>query len=232
MEVYSKNIEISKGQTFGRWEFLDVVRKTDSKGMRRLYGRCRCECGSERLVLLFHLRRGATQSCGCLVREQNTKHGESSTSAHRESIEYRIWSGMIARCERVNEETYRNYGGRGISVCDRWRESFQSFLEDMGRRPSSNHSLDRIDVNGNYEPSNCRWATWKQQQRNKRNNRIITAQGQRKTMAEWAEITGIRTGTISERLRHGWSHERAVTEPLSKRSPAGLRWEYEIVPNV
>lgn len=200
---------------FGRWELLEVFRKSNGGGPRRKYGRCRCQCGSERDVLLFHLVSGATQSCGCLTKEINTTHGESSTTRKQASDEYRTWTAMISRCENANDSSYPDYGGRGITVCDRWRNSFEAFLEDMGRRPSPGHSIDREENSKGYLPSNCRWATKKQQGRNKRNNRIIAARGQRKTMAEWAEITGLRIGTISERLRHGWSQERSVTEPLN-----------------
>lgn len=213
MKVYENNGAIAIGDEIGRWTVVDLKRLVDVRGRKRKYAICKCECGRKRNVLLYHLRNRATQSCGCLVREKHTTHGESSSRNKKETAEHSTWSGMIARCTNENSPGYNNYGGRGIHVCDRWL-SYENFLEDMGRRPSPRHSIDRIDNDKGYSPDNCRWATQKEQCRNKRTNRLITANGETKTLAEWAEITGLRTGTISERLRHGWSPESAVLEPL------------------
>lgn len=128
-----------------------------------------------------------------------------------ESAEYRAWSHMWSRCTNKNVKEYSYYGGRGITICAEWRE-FDNFLADMGQRPSSRHSIDRIDVNGNYEPANCRWATYTQQARNRRSNRIIEFQGERRTLAEWAEAIGLDVRTLHSRLVGGWSLERALTQ--------------------
>lgn len=127
--------------------------------------------------------------------------------------EYSVWRDMRNRCYNENTDRYDIYGGRGITVCDRWRTSFDAFLEDMGPRPSEEHSIDRIDVNGNYEPANCRWATRKEQGRNRRDNRLLTWSNETKTLSAWSEETGIEPDTITERLRRGWTIEATLTTP-------------------
>lgn len=130
---------------------------------------CRCDCGVEKEFQVAHVRTGNSKSCGCmrlqLMREGNTIHGMSRT------IEYSIWGGMIDRCYNPNSGNYRHWGDRGIVVCDRWRDSFEAFLEDMGKRPSPTHSIDRINNDGNYEPGNVRWATPSEQARNTRSSK-------------------------------------------------------------
>jgi len=120
---------------------------------------------------------------------------------------------MMSRCRNSADPSYDIYGGRGISVCDRWN-SFDNFLEDMGPRPSCDHSIERINVDGNYEKSNCRWGTWKEQGRNRRNNRRLTYKGRTLCVMEWAEELGIRWGTLFARLDRGWSAEKALTTPV------------------
>lgn len=129
--------------------------------------------------------------------------GTHRESNHRRTPEYNAWINMIQRCEDKSLRAYHRYGGRGISVCPEWRHSFATFLQDMGRRPTSSHSLDRIDVNGNYEPGNCRWATWKEQQRNRSNNVRVTIGGVSLTLPEWEERTGIAQATIRQRIKAG-----------------------------
>jgi hypothetical protein len=128
--------------------------------------------------------------------------------------EYKPWESMRARCNNPNRPCYDRYGGRGIKVCERWND-FSNFLEDVGPRPSPQHSLDRYpNVNGNYEPGNVRWATPKEQARNRRNNHFLTFNEETHTIAEWEEIKGWKTGVIKIRLRYGWPLEKIFTEPV------------------
>lgn len=132
--------------------------------------------------------------------------------------EYRHWINMRSRCNTPSSTGFENYGGRGIRVCKEWDQSFERFLEDMGRRPSPSHSVDRIDTNGNYEPGNCRWATHKTQCRNLRSNRMVPMGGKLVTLAEAAESTGIKSNTLLYRLRRGWSPKDALTRAVQERS--------------
>lgn len=146
---------------------------------------------------------------GCL------KHGFSRPRNGRVPAEYTTWQNIKERCGNPRNTKFANYGGRGIAVCERWKESFQAFLDDMGLRPSAKHTIDRIDSNGAYEPGNCRWATWTEQQRNRANNRILTAFGKSLCIAEWAELLGVRRMTISRRVNQlGWSDEEALSIPV------------------
>jgi hypothetical protein len=129
--------------------------------------------------------------------------------------EYRCWSGIKARCFRPSCKEYVLYGARGITMCERWRSSFSAFIEDMGLRPSPQHSIDRIDVNGNYEPGNCRLATSLEQGRNKRNSKFVEFNGVKKTVSEWAEFIGVSNGTLHMRFKMGWSVERALSRPVT-----------------
>lgn len=134
-------------------------------------------------------------------------------NGYSKTLIYKAWWTMRERCSSPTSQKWHLYGARGIRVCERWRK-FVNFLADMGERPSPMHTIDRIDPNGNYEPSNCRWATQTEQQRNRRNNFIVEFNGERMCIAEWAERTGIKQGTLGYRIRSGWSIERALTEPV------------------
>lgn len=155
------------GTRFGR---LVVVSRAEYKGGQPAWY-CLCDCGQGKVCLGTNLKSGKSQSCGCLrnemVSERSLKHG-NRRGVGKTSREYETWCSMIGRCETDTNTSYHNYGARGITVCERWRSSFDNFLADMGERPSPKHSLDRIDVNGNYEPSNCRWVTKEEQMRNRR----------------------------------------------------------------
>lgn len=169
--------------------------------------RCVCSCGKEVLVRWGNLRAGNTKSCGCLSSksrvESNKKHGKYGTPT------YISWAGMKSRCNNPNNEFYSDYGGRGISVCSEWCE-FDAFYRDMGDRPSGK-SLERLDVNGNYCPENCVWATAEQQARNTRRNRFVKVGDKSMTHAEFERSVGLYPGAIYDRLRRGWSIEEALT---------------------
>lgn len=170
-----------------------------------------CECGTERSFRASGLIAGTTKSCGCLKKDLHknhfVKHGDYK------SAEYSTWIKINERCRNKNWKRFKDYGGRGIVVCERWR-SYENFLKDMGRKPSPKHSIDRIDNNGNYEPSNCKWATPKEQNRNTRRNVNLTYGSETKCIAEWAEQFGINPGTLRRRIKSGWSVERALKDPL------------------
>jgi hypothetical protein len=201
-----------EGQVFGRLTVTAYAGKL-RRGVSIFT--CRCECGNATTVRGRGLVSGATRSCGCLARESTsvrnrrrlTKHGQSG------SLAYRSWASMMARCYKPATVGYRRYGGRGIMVCARWHD-FANFLADMGERPGREYSIDRIDNDENYEPANCRWATAREQQRNKSNGRIIDVEGQQLSLTEWSERSGISLGVLSERLRHGWDAAEAVRTPV------------------
>jgi hypothetical protein len=171
------------------------------------------------MVGYSNFMRGTPRSCGCrtgaIISEAKTTHGCAGHGAARRP-EYRTWSQIIQRCGNKNNPAYKNYGGRGITVCKRWRK-FENFFSDMGPRPSVQHSIDRTDNNKGYTPSNCRWATRKEQTRNTRHCRFLEYGGRRMTLMEWSEKTGIKRGTIARRLDVlGWS----VSEALGKTARA------------
>lgn len=190
------------GQQFGR---LTVEEKVPREaGQTNARWRCVCDCGGVVIRSSNTLRRGTATSCGCLKKELisalKTTHGHARKGA--KSSSYTVWKDMIKRCQNQNHKHYHRYGGRGISVCDRWL-SFAAFLSDMGERPSKELTLDRIDCNGNYEPANCRWATWEQQQNNRSSNRLITRSGKTQTISQWAKEAGLNPRTLGTRLNKG-----------------------------
>lgn len=189
---------------------------------------CRCDCGAEKEILGRSLKRGATKSCGCLnsevarkkMKKLSTKHGFTS-NGETERL-YLVWTHMRNRCTNPKATNYKNYGGRGIKVCKEW-DSYPTFREwavSNGYDENSkdwNCTLDRIDVNGDYCPENCRWATMKEQGNNRRTNRLITFGGRTQTMQQWADELGVRKTLIYKRLKCGWSVEKALTTPVDER---------------
>jgi len=181
------------GQRFGR---LVVVSRAKNSNAGSAMWSCFCDCGGTAIVVGGGLRSGHTKSCGCLknekTAERNFKHGMVGTST------YVIWDSMKQRCVNPNDTTYKNYGGRGITVCDRW-DKFENFYADMGKRPEG-MSIERKDNNGNYCLENCCWETRWNQARNRRSNIIIKYDGREQCMADWADEFGIDRGTLRHRL--------------------------------
>ncbi len=163
----------------------------------------KCDCGTEVVSRAKHIIKGRTKSCGCLQKEKigdlKRSHSKSGSRIHR------IWLGMISRCTHSTATGWKNYGGRGIRVCKSWN-SFENFLSDMGE-PQSNQTIERINTNGDYCPSNCRWATMDEQRRNKRNNRVITANGKTMILSDWANEIGVTVSALWKRLNRGGSIE-------------------------
>lgn len=199
-----KRIDLQVGTKYGR---LVVLRSCEVRGRRRW--ECRCSCGGLVTATSWEIRSGAVVSCGCKKKD----HLLSMTETHGDSKspEFKAWENMITRCENEGTFYFKHYGGRGIRVCKRWRESYEAFLEDMGRRPGKGYSVDRFpNKDGDYEPGNCRWATQKQQMRNTRITRMLTVDGETKSLAEWSEISGLDRGVIVYRLKKGLDPKRAV----------------------
>lgn len=178
---------------------------------RQYHWLCQCDCGNTSIVRGKSLIQGNTKSCGCLVYEsRNVKHGMKKTRL------YRIWSGMKSRCYTPSNPAYNRYGGRGISICQEWKSDFNAFYEwAKNNEYSENLSIDRIDVNGNYDPSNCRWSTPQQQSDNKRNNILITIDGITLDVQQWCDKIGIKRSTVNTRVRMcGWDYVSALTTPV------------------
>lgn len=203
-----KHIDLA-GKQFSRLTVLRYI-----KGSK---WECRCQCGNIVIVGTQKLKNGNTESCGCLHKEQwqkiVRKHGESGTRL------YRIWIGMISRCEITSASGYQHYGNRGITVCDEWRNDFQAFRDwALSNGYADNLTIERINNGGNYEPHNCKWATLKEQQNNTRKNHIITSQGESLTLAQMSEKHSIPIGVLTNRINIlGWDAESATTKPVLKR---------------
>ena len=190
----------------------------------------RCDCGAEREFASTALLNGTTKSCGCLRRERagglSYKHGQcGGENRKRRPPEYKAWEQMRDRCVNEQHVQWKWYGGKGVVVCDEWVNNFEAFIRDVGPRPTAKHTLDRINSNGNYEPSNVRWATWTQQARNRSNNHMVEYQGRLMPLIEAAEAAGIPYVTVKSRVGSGWSAIDAVTRPVNqKKSDAARRY--------
>lgn len=195
------------GQTFGR---LTAIKYVYSDKSRTAVWQCKCNCGNIVNVKGTELRNGQVNSCGCLQKERarmsNTKHGKSNTKLHP------VWRGMKQRCYNKNDKRYKYYGARGIAVCDEWRNDFMAFYTwSMNNGYKEGLTIDRIDINGNYEPDNCRWTTQKQQNKNTRHNKNYTINGETYCLKDWCTILRLKYSTVANRINlYNWSIERAL----------------------
>lgn len=187
------------GKRFGRWVALESYENGKKK-----YWKCECDCGKISFVREDHLLSGKSKSCGCLTKEVATTHGLSRSRI------YGIWQHILSRCENPNSTGYLCYGGRGIQVCNEWHDFSKFYKWAIDNGYTDELSIDRIDVNGNYCPENCRWATMKEQGNNRRNNHYVSIGDERHTLKEWSEISGVPYGTISNRLSNGWNVQDAI----------------------
>lgn len=203
------------GNRFGRLVVIDSAGKSKHRNLLVLV---KCDCGNQKIVIANNLRYGTTKSCGCLAtglrRLAKLRHGMSGTPEHIS------WSAMKERCLTSSNPGYIDYGGRGITICDRWM-SFEKFYEDMGPRPKG-ASLGRIDNNGPYDPSNCRWETAEQQANNRRVSNIINIDGESLTISQWSRKVGIKRVTIAARIRLGWDAYLAISTPTRKFTRKGM----------
>jgi hypothetical protein len=208
----SKKSNLS-GLVFGR---LKVLEQTDLRSKDgSIKWLCSCSCGTICTVPSVNLVRGNTSSCGCLQKELAGQNGKKFLTTHAQSYSpvYPIWAMMVQRCTNPKNVNFHKYGGRGITVCDKWL-TFEGFYADMGDRPTENHSIERIKNNGNYEPSNCKWATVQEQANNTRRNKIITYKGETNTIAMMARKYNLRYGQLYHRLRQGWSVDKSIETPM------------------
>lgn len=198
------------GKRFGR---LTVISRDkdhiSASGRHHVMWMCKCDCGNNTSVYSDFLKREKTKSCGCLRRELSSKNHKTHGSTN--SNLYGVWCAMKTRCTNPNTEAFKNYGGRGVTVCDEWFLDFQNFKDWAYKNGyDENLTIDRIDVNGNYEPSNCRWVTGVAQANNRRSNHAITFNGETHNVTEWATILNINPKTLFNRLYTGWSIEKAL----------------------
>lgn len=199
------------GQRFGR---LVVIERADSNSKGRARWLCQCDCGEQVIVLGYSLRCGGTKSCRCLYNEgNNTKHKLCYTRL------YNTWSCMKSRCTNAKDTRYKDYGGRGITICEEWLHDFQAFYDwAIANGYSDTLTIDRKDNDKGYYPDNCRWATKKEQNTNQRRNRWITYNGETKTITDWARTTNIDYRALSRRLQRGWSIEKTLTTKPQRRT--------------
>ena len=206
---------VAIGDIFGS---LTIVEKPQRRiGDNRVIVRCKCKCGGEIAPRMQHLVIGRVKSCGCLRKQaatinglNNKRHGKSH------GTEWKSYYSMRDRCCNPKHQSFADYGGRGIKVCDRWLQGFDNFFIDMGEKPTG-QTLERIDTEGDYSPDNCRWATRKEQANNRRNNNRIEAFGKSLTIAEWSDATGLDPMTIRGRLKRGLAAEAALSMPVTPR---------------
>ena len=207
-------INIFEGEQYG---YLTVIARAENAKNGHSRWVCKCRCGKETVVLSTHLKSGRIKSCGCWWQERKHEYRKIHGFTKKERL-YNIWQAMKNRCYTKSHWQYQNYGGRGIVVCEEWKSNYLNFRNwALENGYEDNLTIDRIDVNGNYEPNNCRWATMAEQNLNKRNSHLITYKGITKTMTEWAWEVGLPPCVVQYRLNKAkWSVEKALPEPIKE----------------
>ncbi len=200
------------GKRFAR---LTVVSRAANTSGGRAKWNCVCDCGHTTVASTSNLNSSHTKSCGCLGVESTKK--SNTTHGLYKHPEYKLWLGMKNRCHNPKNKSFSKYGAKGVSVCSRWQNSFASFVEDMGPRPSLDCSIDRIISSKGYSPNNCRWATQIEQQNNRGNNKKIIHNGQTLTLAQWSRFLGGNVHLVHSRLSLGWTEKEAVTIPKGEK---------------
>lgn len=192
-----------------RFEKLTAIRMVGKNKNHKALWECQCECGNVVIVDSNSLRRGNSKSCGCSRRHINTKHGDSGRTRL-----YRIWANMTERTTNPNNQHWDDYGGRGITICDEWKDysNFKTWALENGYSPDL--TIDRIDNSKGYSPHNCRWVTRKAQCYNRRSNHLLTYHGESKTIQEWADQSHLKRNALVQRLHRGWSVEKALETPV------------------
>jgi len=206
-----------------RFGYLTVLHRVPNATNGDICYFCRCDCGQELIVRACNLIHGRTKSCGCMRRSlasvRKTKHGDSGGHGGTGTRLYRIWRAMLSRCNCPSATEYQNYGGRGVCVCNEWKNDYASFREWAFANGYDDHlTIDRIDNDGNYDPSNCRWVTMKVQMNNKSSCHYLEYNGKTQTISEWAREIGISRSVLSQRInRYHWPIEKALTLPIKNR---------------
>lgn len=206
----SKLIDLT-GQKFAR---LTVLQRVENDKKQNSQWLCNCVCGNNIIVRGYHLKSGRIKSCGCLQKEtgyMNKKHGMCETRL------YKIWTGIKTRCTNKNEISYKRYGARNIKICAEWKDNFSSFYEwAINNGYADNLTIERINVNGNYEPHNCTWIPSEQQAQNRTTSKLINIDNTTHCLKEWARIYNIKYTCVTERIRRGWGVEKALKTPVRK----------------
>lgn len=208
MKLHGNAFKDLTGKRIGR---LTVIRDSGKDKKGNYKWECKCDCGNTTTVTSSHLITGHTRSCGCLL----IKHHMWNTR------QYQIWRAMLDRCYNPRIKSYKDYGGRGISVCEKW-QTFEGFWDDIASGYSKDLTIDRINVNGNYEPNNCRWATRRTQGNNRRNNVLLTHEGVTDTITNWARKLGVNANTLISRYHRGYSVEEILTLPVRRKREVAI----------
>ena len=201
---------------YNRLTIVKTTQKMSNRGWNETYAECVCECGNKKELLLSTVKAGIIKSCGCLQRDRlkevATKHGESRRG--KRTLTYNSWSSLRDRCNNKNSKDNKTYIERGIKVCKRWNK-YENFLKDMGKRPSKEYSIDRIDNNKGYFKENCKWSTFTEQMNNTTRTHWIEYRGQKQSLAEWCKELDMNYSTVATRMHRGWTEERALTTPTT-----------------